>query len=137
VEAVPVPVAEFNYTWSGGNLVAIEGTIPVLSQKILTASLEYDASKTAKNFIPIFPDGFEFAPYVLAFDIGKKSSNVVKKVTMSIYDNAGNLDQTLVTSFKDYVFSSDGYLLEWIGDGDDQSALGLISGRTKFKYHCN
>jgi hypothetical protein len=55
---------------------------------------------------------------------------------MRLYDSAGNVNQTLVTDFKNYVFSSDGYLLEWFVEGDIPSGLPILTGRTKFKYLC-
>jgi hypothetical protein len=136
LESIPVPVAQINYLWNSGNMVTIDGFIPIIGQKIITADLEYDGSKSVKNFIPFFPDGFEFAPFVLAFDLGKKSNNVLKRTTMRLYDSAGNVSQTLVTDYKNYVFSSDGYLLEWFVEGDVPNGLPLLTGRTKFKYLC-
>ncbi len=135
-ESIPVPVAQFNYLWNSGNLVTIDGFIPVLGQKIIGADLEYDGSKTAKNFIPIFPDGFEFSPFLLAFDLGKKNTNVIKRISMRFYDDMGIVTETLVTEFKNYVFSQDGYLLEWYAEGDTQDGLALLNGLTKFKYRC-
>jgi hypothetical protein len=140
--AVPIPISipfiRFTYTWSAGNLVYIDGSfaVPGLSQKVLTATLEYDANATAKNFIQILPDGFETYPYILALDLGKKSRNLVKKITVVTYDDTGNLDETLVSNFSNYVFSSDGYLLEWYAEGESAGGSPIPSGRTLFKYFC-
>lgn len=140
--AIPIPLGipfiRFTYTWSAGNLVYIDGSfaVPGLSQKVLTATLEYDANATAKNFIHILPDGFETYPYIMALDLGKKSRNLVKKITVVTYDDSGNLDETLVSNFSNYVFSSDGYLLEWYADGESAGGSPLPSGRTLFKYFC-
>lgn len=133
-----IPFVRFTYTWSAGNLVYIDGSfaVPGLTQKVLTATLEYDANATAKNFIHILPDGFETYPYIMALDLGKKSRNLVKKITVVTYDDSGNLDETLVSNFSNYVFSSDGYLVEWYADGESAGGSPLPSGRTLFKYFC-
>ncbi len=140
--AVPIPLnipfIRFTYTWTAGNLVYIDGSfaVPGLTQKVLTATLEYDANATAKNFIHILPDGFETYPYIMALDLGKKSRNLVKKITVVTYDDSGNIDETLVSNFSKYVFSSDGYLLEWYAEGESAGGSPLPSGRTLFKYFC-
>ena len=133
-----IPFIRFTYTWSAGNLVYIDGSfaVPGLSQKVLTATLEYDANATAKNFIHILPDGFETYPYIMALDLGNKSRNLVKKITVVTYDDSGNIDETLVSNFSNYVFSSDGYLVEWYAEGESAGGSPLPSGRTLFKYFC-
>lgn len=136
---IPIPIVKFVYTWAGGNLVKIEGNATVLglNQKVLTAELTYDASKTAKNFIQVMPDAFETFLYMMAVDIGKKSTNVVKTIIMTTYDNNGAPSDTYTTLIKDVKFSTDGYITEWFAQGDSFDALGIFSGRTLFKYSCN
>ncbi len=138
LSAIPVPLAKFVYTWTGGNLVRIEGNtlIPGNSQKILTADMTYDAGKTAKNFIQVMPDAFETFLFILAVDIGKKSANVIRTISMTTYDNGAAAD-TYNTTIKDVKFSTDGYITEWYAQGDSFDALGVFSGRTLFKYTCN
>ena len=134
----PTPLAKFDYTWAGGNLVKIEGNTVVLGniQKILVANLTYDASKTAKNFVQLLPDGFETFLFTMALDIGKKSTNVLKTISMVTYDN-GTPSTTYNTQIKDVKFSPDGYITEWYADGDGFDAFGIFTGRTLFKYNCN
>ena len=82
ITGIVFPIMRYSYVWSGQNLVAIDGVIavPGVTQKVLTVTLEYDAAKTAKNFIQVMPDGFETALYIMGLDLGKKSRNIVKKV---------------------------------------------------------
>ena len=138
LSAFPLPLATFVYTWTGGNLVKIEGNSVILgnSQKILVADLTYDASKTAKNFIQVMPDGFETFLFIMALDIGKKSTNVLKTITMTTYNN-GAPDNTYNTVIRDVKFSPDGYITEWYSQGAGFDVLGVFSGRTLFKYNCN
>ena len=137
--ALPVPLVKFVYTWTGGNLVRIEGNtaIPGFIQKVLTAELTYDASKAAKNFIPVMPDGFETFLFMMAVDIGKTSANVVKTISMTTYDDNGAPADIYNTLIKDVKFSTDGYITEWFAQGDGFDALGIFNGRTLFKYSCN
>jgi hypothetical protein len=132
------PVLRFSYIWSGQNLVAIEGAFAItgLNQKVLTATLEYDASKTAKNFIQVMPDGFENALYIMGLDLGKKSRNIIKKYVVTLYDDSGVIDEVYTMNFTNYKFSSDGYLTEWYAIGDDAGGTPFQSGRTLFKYFC-
>jgi hypothetical protein len=138
IASIPIPFIRFAYTWSGQNLAAVSGDVivPGFEQKVLTAQLEYDATLTAKNLFPIFPDGFETSFYIMALNLGKASKNLVKKITLNTYDENGNLDQTFVTNISKYVFSSDGYLTEWYAQGDDISGAGIPAGRSQFKYFC-
>jgi hypothetical protein len=138
VKSIPLPLVNFTYTWTGGNLVKIDGqsTIPGFTQKVLSSDLEYDASKSAKNFIQVFPDGFESFFYVMALDFGKKSKNVISKINMVTYDDQGAPANTYNTTITNLKFSNDGYLLEWYAAGDSFDALGIFSGRTLFKYKC-
>ncbi len=137
--SIPVPVVKFLYTWSGGNLVKIDGSslLSGSNQKVLNATMTYDASKTAKNFLQILPDNFESFFYTMALDMGKKSTNVVKTISMITYDENGSPADTYNTTLKNLVFSPDGYLTEWYAEGDSFDPLGIFSGRTLFKYSCN
>jgi hypothetical protein len=139
IQSIPLPFILITYTWAGGNLVKIDGltTVPGSPQKVLTANLEYDGTKTAKNFIQVMPDGFEISFYIMALDLGKKSINVIKKVNMTIYDEQGAPAVTYNTTITDLKFSTDGYLTEWFAGGDSIDGLGIFDGRTIFKYICN
>ena len=99
--------------------------------------MEYDGTKTVKNFIPVFPDGYENFLYVMALDMGLKSRNPLTKMTASNYNAQGTIDQTVTTTFSKHVYSTDGYLLEWVASGDDPASTALPSGLTRFSYKCN
>lgn len=135
---IPLPLIRFNYVWSGQNLVAIDGSIaaPGITQKVLTATLEYESTATAKNFIHVLPDGFETSLFIMGLDLGKKSRNLVKKIVVSAYDDTGALDEVYTTTYGNYVFSADGYLLEWYAKGDEAGGTPFQSGRSIFKYFC-
>lgn len=139
IAALPVPLVKFVYTWVGGNLVKIEGNtaVPGFIQKVLTAEMTYDASKTAKNFLPLMPDGFETFLYIMAVDIGKKSANVLSTVRMTTYDENGAPADIYNTLIRDIKFSADGYITEWFAEGNGVDAMGIFTGRTMFSYNCN
>jgi hypothetical protein len=138
VAGVPLPAIRFTYTWGGGNLLSVEGdvVVPGLEKKLFTATMEYDETKTVKNFIPIFPEGYENFPYVMAVDLGLKSKNALVLLSANNYNDQGNVNQTITTTFSNHVFSTDGYLLEWVARGDDPASTALPSGLTRFAYKC-
>jgi hypothetical protein len=133
---LPVPLLQSNYTYSGGNvtktvLTSLFPTIEVL----VDAVAEYNTTQTAKEFVYLFPDAFDIAPYTLSLNFGKKSTNTIKKLTTKLYSN-GLLTDSLVTNYKNYKLSRDGYVLELFAEGDFQDGLSIIDGRTKFRYKC-
>lgn len=138
VSSLPVPVIRFSYVWTGGNLVSVSGNTAIvgLTQKVLEATLEYNNSVTAKNFLPIYPDGFESSLFLMALNLGKPSTNLVRKMTIKTYDETGQLDETLVSEYKNFKFSSDGYLTEWYISGDLLGGSPFVEGRSLFKYYC-
>ncbi|WP_336515332.1 hypothetical protein [Pollutibacter soli] len=135
---IPFPLAVFTYTWSGGNLVAVKAVSNLTGsdQKVFEASLEYDGNAVAKNFIPVYPDGIESSLYIMGLNIGKPSRNLVKKVVATTYDENGNVDSTLTSTYSDYKYSSDGYLIEWTVGGDLLGGSPFFTGRSAFKYYC-
>jgi uncharacterized protein YxeA len=137
ISVIPVPLFRFTYTWQGGNLVSVDGSFAVsgASQKILTATLEY-GSATARNFIPIFPDGFEISPYIMALNLGNGSRNLPGSITLTFFDDAGVPDETYVTRYGSFVFSSDGYLTEWTVSGEEAGGMPFSEGRQRFSYFC-
>ncbi len=136
---VPLPLVTFTYTWVGGDLVKVVGiaTVGLTPQKILEANLEYDLSKQPKNFMYIFPDGFENFFYLNALDFGKKSTHLLKKITLTYSNAQGTPQGTFTTFITDAKFSTEGYLTEWYADGDSIDPFGIFAGRTLFSYKCN
>jgi uncharacterized protein YxeA len=134
---LPLPIFRFTYNWQSGNLVSVDGAlaVPGPSQKILTATLEYDAA-TAKNFIPIFPDGFETSSYIMALNLGNASRNLPRTITVTFFDEAGNPDEAYETRYGSYLFSSDGYLKEWTVTGEEAGGMPFSEGRQRFSYFC-
>jgi hypothetical protein len=139
INGINIPAVRFTYTWTSGNLTGVEGDIvvPGQEQKLFTATMEYDLSRTIKNFINIFPDGYEHAPYVMALDLGTKSKNPLTRMAATNYDSSGNATSTVATTFINQKYSADGYLLQWLAEGD-APAIGILPpGLTKFHYTCH
>lgn len=133
---LPVPLLRSEYSYSSGNLTKTVLTSLFPSPEVLIdAVAEYNTTQTAKEFIYLFPDGFDIVPYLLSLNFGKKPVNTIKKLTTKIY-NSGSLTDSLVTNYKNYQFSRDGYVLGFFAEGDYQDGLGIIDGKTKFRYKC-
>ena len=135
---LPIPLVQFKYTWTGQNLVQVDGTfvIPGMTQKVLSATLEYDLTQSARNFLPILPDAVELALPVMAVDMGKRSRNLVSRISLTTYGSGGMPDSTLTARYGDYVFTTDGYLVEWKVSGDPIPALPFPPGRNRIRYFC-
>lgn len=133
-----VPLFTFTYQWTNGNLTSVIGVISFLSlnQKIFEAVMEYDISRTPKNFIQILPDGYETFPFIMGLDLGKKSTNLVSKINTTEFDNAGGVINNYESIIKNVKYSLDGYITEWYVEGDGFDADGLFKGRNKFSYYC-
>ncbi len=132
-ESITVPIT-VNYTWTNGNLTAIEANVAG-QLKVLNGELEYYTDKTAKNFVYIIPEAYELSPYILALNVGNKSKNLPKKVVMRLYDNSGNISHTYTTAFSNFKFTADGYVNELYASGDNIDGIQLY-GLTKFSYRC-
>lgn len=135
---IPFPLAVFSYTWSGGNLVSVRGGSNLTggNQRVFEASLEYDAGAVAKNFIPVFPDGIESSLFIMGLNLGKFSKNLVKKIVATTFDENGAIETTYTSSYSDYKYSSDGYLIEWTVGGELLGGSPFVTGRTAFTYFC-
>lgn len=135
---IGVPLITYSYQWTNGNLTNVSGVISFLglNQKIFDAIMEYDGSKSATNFIAIFPEGYETFPYIMGIDLGKKSQNLVSKISITEFDDSGAVTNNYESIIKNVKYSLDGYIMEWYVEGDGFDALGLFSGRNKFSYFC-
>jgi hypothetical protein len=136
---IPLTLFKTIYTWTGGNLTKVESSsnLTGTDQKLLEANLEYDLSRSPKNFIPIYPEAFESFLYVTSVDMGKPSVNLLTRVSAVYYDDQGNPSAPVVTDITEAKFSNDGYLTEWYVNGSSFDALGLFIGRNTFTYKCN
>lgn len=136
---IPLALFQTVYTWTGGNLTKVESSsnLTGTKQKLLDVNLEYDLTRSPKNFIPIYPDAFESFLYVTSVDMGKPSVNLLARVTVVYYDDQGNPSLPVVTEIIEAKFSNDGYLTEWYVSGSSFDALGLFIGRNTFTYKCN
>jgi hypothetical protein len=133
---LPIPLLQSNYTYSNGNLTktVLTSLFPTI-EVLVDAVAEYNTTQPAKEFVYLFPDAFDISPYTLSLNFGKKPTNTIKKLTTKLYSN-GMLTDSLVTNYKNYKLSRDGYVLELFAEGDYQDGLGIIDGRTKFRYKC-
>jgi hypothetical protein len=133
-----VPLITYSYQWTNGNLTNVTGVVSFLGldQKIFESIMEYDASKLATNFMSIFPEGYETFPFIMGIDLGKKSQNLVSKITITEFDNTGAVSNNYESIIKNVKYSLDGYITEWYVEGDGFDALGIFSGRNKFSYYC-
>jgi hypothetical protein len=106
--APTVVLYEVNFTWTNGNLTRTV-SIPVGSLQKIQYDYEYDAAKTAKESICLFPN-FEVFYAQSALNYGKNSNNVPTKSTLTIYNGAGAVEQTDVATFTNYVIDSKNYV---------------------------
>lgn len=133
---IPIPLVRSTYTYTGNNLTKARTDLLVPSfETIIESELVYNTAQTVRDFIYTFPDAYELYPFLPALNFGNKPTNALTKVTTKIYD-AGLLTDSLVTTYKNYKLSNDGYVLEFFADGDFQDGMGIYNGRTKFKYFC-
>jgi hypothetical protein len=135
---LPIPLIRFTYTWAGLNLVSIDGSvvIPGLTQKLFSASLEYDPAASAKNFLLVLPDAAELTPVIMAVGLGNASRNLVRRIDVNTFDDTGAIESTATSRYTAYGYSADGYLLEWKVSGDVPEALPFPTGKNVFRYHC-
>ena len=137
--ALPITLLTYNYTWTNGNLTSVEGrlTAALNPVRIFLADMQYDLNVTPKDFIYIFPDGAESFMFSMAFDYGKKNKNLLRRMTVVYYDDQGVQTDAYATDFRDVKLSPEGYVKEWLADGDSMDPFGIFAGRIRFDYFCN
>ena len=129
--APTVNILNINYTWSGVNL-----TKAVVQQTGIPDRIEYeyqyDMTKTAKNFLVLFPST-EIFWVQSGINFGKNSANAVASSSIKIYDSAGNV-ATETATYSNYVIDANNYVKEFsvVGDGS------VLPGDTKYRlsYKC-
>jgi|LakMenE18May11ns_1017448.scaffolds.fasta_scaffold9937886_4 hypothetical protein len=136
---IPLALVTFKYTWVAGNLTKVTGVVNtgLTTEKLLEANMEYDLTKQPRNFMYIFPDGFENFFYLNAMDFGKKPTNLIKKISVVYFDDQGVSQGNFNTFISDVKFNPDGYVTEWYADGSSIDPTGIFLGRTLFGYKCN
>jgi len=132
---IPVPLLRSTYTYTGSNLTKAKTDLlfPTV-ETVITSDLTY-SNQTVKNFIYTFPDAYYTYPFLPAFDFGNRPTNALQSVKTVFFDS-GAAQDSLITNYKNYKLSNDGYVLEFFADGDYQDGMGIYFERTKFKYHC-
>jgi hypothetical protein len=78
----------------------------------------------------------ELALPVMAVDMGKRSRNLVSRISLTTYGTGGMADSTRTARYSDYVYTTDGYLVEWKVSGDPIPALPFPPGRNRIRYFC-
>lgn len=123
LKAIPVfPIAESNYTWTAGNLTQVDVTGSLLPSGT-RVTYEYDATKTAKEFVAFHPNP-EILLFQNAINYGKTNVNIPIKSTRQDLDAGGNPTGTaVVAEFKNYVFDANGYITSFESSGGE-SAYG-------------
>ncbi len=82
---------------------------------------QYDASKTAKNFVCFFPNT-ELFWVQSAVNFGKNSANLLSNSSITIHDAAG--PQTENATYSDYTFDANDYVTSFSIRGDGSVLLG-------------
>jgi hypothetical protein len=135
-----VPGAIFsqtNYTYTANNLTGIQSKIPLNNITYFDATISYDSTKLAKNYLLMLPESNELRPYVTTMNLGIKSKNQPTKITINNNDQiTGALVNTTVTEFKNYRYSADGYVLGVDMGGFSIPAIPLSNSRNLFQYFC-
>lgn len=126
------------YTYAGNNLIKAEVRIPLLGNALfIEADMEYFTSNTVRNFLYFFPDGIETAPFELALNLGNRSQNALKTMTIKEYDPfTGLVENTFITNISNYKFSSDNYVLSYFVSGDPFDEILLFAEGNKLTYKC-
>jgi hypothetical protein len=136
---LPVTLLTYSYTWINGNLTSVKGilTAALNPVQIFMSEMQYDLNVVPKDFIYLFPDGAESFMFSMAFDYGKKNKNLMRRMTVIYYDEQGVQTDAYATDFRDIQLSPEGYVKEWLVDGDSMDPFGIFAGRVRFDYFCN
>jgi len=121
-----------NFTWTNGNLT--QTATEIVGTKLSThVDYVYDASKTAKDFICLFPN-FEVFYAQSAINYGKNSVNLPIKSTITEYNTNGDVEDSSVATFTGYSLDAQNYVKTFnvVGEG------AFLPGRTKYalSYKC-
>lgn len=132
---IPVTILRSTYSYSGNNLTKVKTeTLFPAPETVFESDLTY-SSQTVRNFIYTFTDAYYTFPYLPALDFGNKPTNALQRVKTVFYD-MGVASDSLITNYKNYKLSNDGYVLEFFAEGDYQDGMGIYDGRTKLRYVC-
>jgi hypothetical protein len=121
---------KWHHTWTAGNLMKA-----VLQQVGSTDRVEYtyqyDASKTAKNFICFFPNT-EIFWVQSAINFGKNSTNLLSSSSIILHETAGS--QTENATYSDYTFDANDYVTSFSINGGGS----VLPADTKYvlSYKC-
>lgn len=133
------PIFIYTYTWQDQNLIKVTANEAGGDKRIaLSADIVYNNAVKPKNFIYVFPEADELAPYVFSVYVGNKSASLPTHITVKLYDENGAVSDTYNTVYSSHKLSPEGYVLELFASGDNVDGLLLISeGLIKFKYTCD
>lgn len=132
------PLIKYTFTWSGGNLIRVEGKINVAntSVRVFLSELAYDAAIEPLNFMYIFPEATESFLFLNAFNFGKKNKNLLKNMTIIYYDQQGAETDKYVSTIINPKLDGDRLVTEWTVTGDSFDPFGIFVGKTRFDYFC-
>lgn len=103
-----IPQYEMILTWTNGNLTrAVSGMVG--GKDKIQYDYEYDLTKTAKEFMCLYPSPEIFYTQS-AINFGKNSTNLPVKSTYTKYNTAGTVERTTVATFSAYVLDAQSYV---------------------------
>lgn len=115
-----IPIYEYTYTWSGGNLtrIVIAPMIPGIGGKT-EVEYQYNLATQAKGFLAFHPNP-EITLFQNAINFGKNSANLPVKSTWKYFKEDGTPNGADdVAEFKNYTYDANSYIksFEITGDG--------------------
>lgn len=106
--------------------------------KVLEAALVYDSNIKIKNWMYLFPDGFEDYEYTTVLNFGNRPPNPPTQIVTKIYNpSTGVLLDTWTTNYSGYKVDSNGYVTYGVASGDLQQGIAMFYGKTNFYYQCH
>jgi hypothetical protein len=131
-----LPYQQINYTYSGGNLVHMEGIDKASDELFIDADIDYYSNITPRRFIYLFPDEKSYSDLTQFFNFGLKNLNAVKKLKVRNYDPGNVVRDSAVSNFSNYLISKDNYVLSVQMDSTIQQSIPALPGKLVFSYHC-
>ena len=136
IPAAPtIPILETVYAWTGGNMTRIVNTLAITNERWET-EIQYDNTKTAKNFINLQFLAYELLQFQTAINTGKRPVNIPITGTTKYFEN-NVLKSTDVSNFINYVIDANNYVRSFEITGADYDSY-LYWGGEKYVlgYKC-
>lgn len=132
-----IPFYRVDYTYAGGgNLTRMAAVNLPGGDLEMDADITYFTNLVPRRFLYLFPDEIFYPALTQFFNFGTKNFNAVKNLKVRNYNPGNVVRDSLVSSFSNYIFSRDGYVLSTQMGGDDQPSIPALAGKLSFSYHC-